>query len=100
MTASIRASLFLEAQLGMAALTAAFAAPKRTTGEATSHHTRHWSYGGENGPQSWAEIDPSKRNPAQQARSNPRLISQGPCQRQGPRSHPTLDFRHGARRHQ
>ena len=68
MTVSIRASLLLSA-LGMAALTAAFAAP--SDDEATSHHTRHWSYGGENGPQSWAEIDPANKPCATGAQQSP-----------------------------
>jgi carbonic anhydrase len=59
MTVSIRASLLLSA-LGMAALMAAFAAPSDDDA-ATSHHAKHWTYGGEGGPQSWGDIDPANK---------------------------------------
>jgi carbonic anhydrase len=64
MTVSIRASLVFSA-LAMAALTAAFAAPAPPehgpeTPE-TPAHPAHWSYGGEGGPEHWAELAPENR---------------------------------------
>lgn len=59
MTVSIRASLLLSA-LGMAALTAAFAAPSdlnETTNSAVP--ADHWSYGGAAGPEHWSELNPA-----------------------------------------
>lgn len=58
MTVSIRASLLFSA-LGMAALTAAFAAPN--SDETAKSHTPagHWTYGGEAGPDHWADLDPA-----------------------------------------
>lgn len=59
MTVSIRASLLLSA-LGMAALTAAFASPENSTETArTPAHAGHWTYGGEAGPDHWADLDPA-----------------------------------------
>jgi carbonic anhydrase len=53
MTVSIRASLLFSA-LAMAALTAAFANPPE---EDTAQPTvKHWSYGGEGGPENWAKL--------------------------------------------
>jgi carbonic anhydrase len=53
MTVSIRASLLFSA-LGLAALTAAFADPPEDKEAAPAH----WSYGGEGGPDHWAELAP------------------------------------------
>lgn len=56
MTVSIRASLMLSA-LAMAALTAAFVDPPADTHAApASGHPGHWSYGGEGGPDHWADL--------------------------------------------
>jgi carbonic anhydrase len=55
MTVSIRASLLFSA-LGLAALTAAFADPPEDKEAAA--HPKHWSYGGEGGPEHWAELAP------------------------------------------
>lgn len=57
MTVSIRASLLLSA-FAMAALTAAFAAPDHPSEDArTTTPPRHWTYGGDAGPDHWAELD-------------------------------------------
>ncbi len=53
MTVSIRASLLFSA-FAMAALTAAFANPPEE--DASEGKPRHWSYGGEGGPEHWAEL--------------------------------------------
>jgi carbonic anhydrase len=61
MSVSIRASLLFSA-LAMAALTAAFANPPEGAHEAANDeaaaaaHPKHWSYGGEGGPEHWAEL--------------------------------------------
>ncbi len=62
MTVSIRASLLLSA-FAMAALTAAFAAPGDTPedGKAKPAHPTHWTYGGEEGPEHWADLSPENR---------------------------------------
>ncbi len=69
MTVSIRASLLLSA-LGMAALTAAFAAPSDDD-VAASQHLKPWTYGGEGGPQSWGDIDPANKPCAAGAQQSP-----------------------------
>jgi len=56
MTVSVRTSLLFSA-FAMAALTAAFANPPAETDHSPP---RHWSYGGEGGPEHWAEL--SKEN--------------------------------------
>jgi carbonic anhydrase len=56
MTVSIRASLLFSA-FAMAALTAAFANPPSEEADAPAH-PKHWSYGGEGGPDHWAELTP------------------------------------------
>jgi carbonic anhydrase len=54
MTVSIRASLLFSA-FAMAALTAAFAnPPSENAGEKSG--SKHWSYGGEEGPDHWSEL--------------------------------------------
>lgn len=55
MTVSIRASLLLSA-LGLAALTAAFA--DSPDDKEAAAHPKHWSYGGEGGPEHWADLAP------------------------------------------
>ncbi|HOY76574.1 MAG TPA: carbonic anhydrase [Hyphomonadaceae bacterium] len=61
MTVSIRASLLLSA-LAMAALTAAFVDPPETSNDTkTPAHPAHWSYGGEGGPEHWAELAPDNK---------------------------------------
>ena len=56
MTVSIRASLLFSA-FAMAALTAAFAnPPSEDAGEPA--HPKHWSYGGEGGPEHWSDLAP------------------------------------------
>jgi len=56
MTVSIRASLLFSA-FAMAALTAAFANPPDEDVSAPPH-PKHWSYGGEGGPNHWSELAP------------------------------------------
>lgn len=71
MTVSIRASLLLSA-FAMAALTAAFAAPEPGDDDATAPlRAKHWTYGGDGGPQSWGEIDPANRPCAAGAQQSP-----------------------------
>jgi len=55
MTVPIRASLMFSA-LAMAALTAAFANPPAEDVDAAASQPRHWTYGGEDGPEHWAEL--------------------------------------------
>ena len=56
MTVSIRASLLFSA-FAMAALTDAFANPP-SDDAVESTHPKHWSYGGEGGPEHWSELAP------------------------------------------
>jgi carbonic anhydrase len=56
MTVSIRASLLFSA-FAMAALTAAFANPPDEDAS-IQPHPKHWSYGGEGGPEHWSELSP------------------------------------------
>lgn len=61
MTVSIRASLLLSA-LAMAALTAAFVDPPEDHGAAAAPaHSGHWTYGGEGGPEHWADLSPDNK---------------------------------------
>ena len=48
--------------LAMAALTAAFVDPPEGQGEEpTPTHPQHWAYGGEGGPERWAELSPDNK---------------------------------------
>jgi len=61
MTVSIRASLLLSA-LAMVALTAAFVDPPEDHGTSTDPNIpNHWTYGGEGGPEHWADLSPDNK---------------------------------------
>jgi carbonic anhydrase len=61
MTVSIRASLLLSA-LAMATLTAAFVDPPESHDTAAAPpHPGHWTYGGEGGPEHWADLSPENK---------------------------------------
>lgn len=68
MTVSIRASLLFSA-LAMAALTAAFAAPAENATSPAAPHA--WSYGGESGPEHWAELGPDNKVCSSGAQQSP-----------------------------